>query len=511
MVTWLCRKRRSRTYLISKNKCPILWLLSFIAQFYVSTGNTVHDIAKIQFSPSYIHNLLEGQNASVNVKVKFDEDEFVNSIYFNKSLKISVKTLHDEIATSDIAIIGIDPSDLKGVNGRLEYSFDTNIVSHFMGKTALQVRLISVDGNNNATSRKDVIEFMELTTVETQDFGSELKPIVGVSRMDLWVIREKDYTIWEAIFVAILILLIIVANFLMGCELKVTNVWGTIKSPIPPLIGCFSQFICMPLLAYIIAVTVLLPLGLNSFALGLFVTGCSPSGGASNFWTLLLEGNVNLSITMTFLSTIASIALIPFWMNILGHRFLQGIHYIKIVVPYKNIFTALGILVIPLLFGVIVAKVFPKFSQSLRSILRPFIIFILLFIIIFGTVLNFHLIHVMTWSAIIAGAILPCSGFIVGCLISLILGQKYENIVAISVETGVQNTGIAIMLLKFSFASPDADISALMPVIVACFTLFPLLIVLGIRFVYKKLKPLNDSTDSQDGNFSFRLIPGTYY
>jgi solute carrier family 10 (sodium/bile acid cotransporter), member 3/5 len=40
--------------------------------------------------------------------------------------------------------------------------------------------------------------------------------------------------------------------------------------------------------------------------LGLFVTGCSPGGGASNMWTYVLGGNLNLSITMTCLSTLAA-------------------------------------------------------------------------------------------------------------------------------------------------------------------------------------------------------------
>jgi solute carrier family 10 (sodium/bile acid cotransporter), member 3/5 len=42
------------------------------------------------------------------------------------------------------------------------------------------------------------------------------------------------------------------------------------------------------------------------WAIGLFVTGCSPGGGASNYWTILLGGNANLSITMTFISTIGA-------------------------------------------------------------------------------------------------------------------------------------------------------------------------------------------------------------
>uniref|UniRef100_A0A914PWL4 Uncharacterized protein n=1 Tax=Panagrolaimus davidi TaxID=227884 RepID=A0A914PWL4_9BILA len=268
-----------------KNKCPFLCLLSFIAQFYFSAANTIQDIARIQFSPTYIHSLLEGQNVTVNVRIKFDSDEFFNSEFYNKPFKVSVKTLHNEVATSDIEIIEIDPIDLKVMNESLEYNFNTTIDTHFMGKTALQVRLISVDSISKSDG--NLITLMELSTDdERQDFGSELKPIKGASRMDLWVIREKDYNIHE---------------------LKLPYIWETIKSPISPLIGCFSQFILMPLLAYAISITILLPLGLNSFALGLFVTGCSPSGGASNFWTLLLEGNVNLSITMTFLSTIASV------------------------------------------------------------------------------------------------------------------------------------------------------------------------------------------------------------
>lgn len=40
---------------------------------------------------------------------------------------------------------------------------------------------------------------------------------------------------------------------------------------------------------------------------GLFCYGCSPGGGNSNFWTLLLEGNLNLSVTMTFVSSIAAL------------------------------------------------------------------------------------------------------------------------------------------------------------------------------------------------------------
>ncbi len=43
------------------------------------------------------------------------------------------------------------------------------------------------------------------------------------------------------------------------------------------------------------------------FRLGLFVLGCCPGGTGSNFWCILLKGDINLSITMTFVSTVAAL------------------------------------------------------------------------------------------------------------------------------------------------------------------------------------------------------------
>jgi sodium/bile acid cotransporter 3/5 len=59
-------------------------------------------------------------------------------------------------------------------------------------------------------------------------------------------------------------------------------------------------------LSFSIAMMVLSSGGEHLLALGLFVTGCCPGGGASNYWTILLGGNANLSVTMTFVSTVGA-------------------------------------------------------------------------------------------------------------------------------------------------------------------------------------------------------------
>ena len=52
--------------------------------------------------------------------------------------------------------------------------------------------------------------------------------------------------------------------------------------------------------------------------LGLFLTGCSPGGGGSNIWTYALDGDLDLSVAMTFISTIIAFATFPFWVFLLG-------------------------------------------------------------------------------------------------------------------------------------------------------------------------------------------------
>lgn len=95
-----------------------------------------------------------------------------------------------------------------------------------------------------------------------------------------------------------------------------------------------------------------------------------------------------------------------------------------------------------------------------------------------------------------------------GCMMSILLRQKPEDVTAIAIETGVQNTGIAIMLLKVVLAlerplrvillptpvisvflpAEQADLSSLLPIIVACFTPAPLLFSFAVHTTIKRIK-----------------------
>merc|ERR1712158_91604 len=100
------------------------------------------------------------------------------------------------------------------------------------------------------------------------------------------------------------------------------------RKPIGPLIGFACQYVSMPLIAF----------GLGfvfydnaAMRLGLFVTGCSPGGGASNIWTVMFGGNLDLSVTMTAVSTFSAFFMMPLWIFTLGSTIFNES---DIVIPY---------------------------------------------------------------------------------------------------------------------------------------------------------------------------------
>lgn len=150
---------------------------------------------------------------------------------------------------------------------------------------------------------------------------------------------------------------------------------------------------------------------------------------------------------MTF-NSLYFLVMIPFWMRTLGYKFLQDGGSGIIKVPYRNIMTSLTVLIVPLILGILIARYLPNVAAKARKTLRPFVIFVLVFVITFGTISHWYMLKHISWPAVLSGFLLPFGGFAFGCLTSILLKQKPKDVAAIAIETGVQNTGIAIMILK---------------------------------------------------------------
>ena len=99
----------------------------------------------------------------------------------------------------------------------------------------------------------------------------------------------------------------------------------------------------------------------NYERLGLLLLGCCPGGVGSNFWTAMLDGDINLSVTMTFFSSVSAFAMTSFWIWMLGSTLVTD----DLPMPYIQLATALVSFAVPVLLGmaakkVVTSQIFPK-------------------------------------------------------------------------------------------------------------------------------------------------------
>ena len=297
--------------------------------------------------------------------------------------------------------------------------------------------------------------------------------------LQLTVTRSKAKKTASKIFgysVAILISLLYI-NF--GCALDLRVMKEVLRRPVGPAIGFVSQFVFMPLISFLLGYV--FPNTSPEMRLGLFVTGTSPGGGASNIWTVMFGGNLDLSVTMTAVSTFSAFFMMPLWVFLLGEVIIADT---RIVIPYFKITTYAVMLVVPLLIGVGIRKCAPKVADFLVKIMRPISFLLIIFILVCGIWSQFFMIKLIDWKIGVVGFALPWLGFAFGCLFSKLCRRERKDIIAIAIETGIQNTGMSIFMLWFTLSHPAGDLAAVVPVAVATLTPFPLLFAL----VYYKLR-----------------------
>ncbi|KAA3675191.1 solute carrier family 10 (sodium/bile acid cotransporter), member 3/5 [Paragonimus westermani] len=227
------------------------------------------------------------------------------------------------------------------------------------------------------------------------------------------------------------------------------------------------------------AIAKLIPIR-TEFGFGLLTIGCSPGGGASNAWALMLGGDLNLSILMTFVSFLSSLFMMPLLLFAFG-RFFIDVSQVKI--PYGNICIQLLQIAIPALLGLGLRFWKPKAAKWFTKLTRPLFLFFILFFLTFGIYANLSILKLIGSYPIVmpTGALLPWLGFALAALIAFGLRQPRTVVITIALETGIQNISAAILVLLYSMPQPAGDLGAVMPITVSLFTPIPLyFIYMGI-------------------------------
>ena len=255
--------------------------------------------------------------------------------------------------------------------------------------------------------------------------------------------------------------------FLMGMTLELTDFKKILKKPSLFFFVTFLQFTIMPVAALVLVKTFNIP---PELSLGVIILGCCPGGTASNLITYLCNGNVALSIVCTFFSTIVSVFLTPILIFLLSNKNID----INVISLIKSSFF---IVFLPVFFGLIFKIFVPmhKFLKFLPKISEFFIAFIIG--IIFS--LNLNLLNQLSYSLFFCIILHNLIGLSMGFLIGGFLGLSFREKKTISIEVGMQNSGLGMALSILHFSKIVALPSAI-------FSLWHNISAVGLVYCWKK-------------------------
>lgn len=234
-----------------------------------------------------------------------------------------------------------------------------------------------------------------------------------------------------------------VVMFGMGLTLKLEDFKVVFSRPKDVIIGCLAQFIVMPLLAWLLAKGFSLS---DELALGVVLVGCCPGGTASNVITYLAKGDLALSVGMTGVSTLLAPLLTPFltWL-------LVGQHVnVDMVSMFLSI---LWVVILPIVAGLLFRSLLPKFTESAVAYLPALSSLAIAFIVAIVVSANSAKLMVGGWLIILVVMLHNLCGLLLGYGVARMLGLELKKRVAISIEVGMQNSGLASSLATLHFAA----------------------------------------------------------
>ena len=230
----------------------------------------------------------------------------------------------------------------------------------------------------------------------------------------------------------------------MGITLSIDDFKSALTMPKSIGMGLCAQFILMPGSAWVLASLFDLP---DPFKVGLILVACCPGGTASNVVAYLARANVALSVLMTMCSTAAAILLTPLLTSWLAGQYVP-------VNGWALFASMVKIVLLPLVLGVALHHLFPKAVKYVLPVgpLVAVIVIALICASIIGA--NAETVKESALSLLGAVVLLHCMGFSSGYACARIFGYHAMVCRTISIEVGMQNSGLATVLAQAHFASP---------------------------------------------------------
>lgn len=285
----------------------------------------------------------------------------------------------------------------------------------------------------------------------------------------------------ELVFTVVSGVMMAMVMFSLGCSVDVRKLWWHLRRPWGVAVGLLCQFGLMPLTAYLLAISFSLK---PVQAVAVLIMGCCPGGTISNIFTFWVDGDMDLSISMTTCSTLAALGMMPLCLYLYTWSWDLAQN---LTIPYQNIGITLLCLTIPVSFGIYVNYKWPKQSKIILKIGAVAGGLLLLVVTVAGVVLSKEF-----WNSdptlLTISFIFPMTGHVAGFLLALLTRQSWQRCRTISLETGAQNIQLCITMLQLSFTAEHLVQMFNFPLAYGFFQLLDGLLILTVYQAYKRLK-----------------------
>lgn len=245
-----------------------------------------------------------------------------------------------------------------------------------------------------------------------------------------------------------------IVMFGMGLTLSAADFREVFRRPKDVAIGVIGHYLIMPSIAYLLAIGLNLP---PEIAVGVILVGCCPSGTASNVMTFLAKGDVALGVSIASVSTIIAPFATPALISLLAGKWMD--------INAKSLFMdILQVVILPIVLGIIAKAIFRK--QAEASVKALPLISTIAIVLIVAIVVGLNQPKIMSNGLLIFAAVILHNllGYLLGYFFAKLFGMDLAKRKAVTLETGMQNSGLGAALAAAHFSPLAAVPSALFSV-----------------------------------------------
>ena len=260
----------------------------------------------------------------------------------------------------------------------------------------------------------------------------------------------------EGMSAIILAIMLITIMFGMGLSLSMADFWRVFQQPKAVLVGLTNQLLILPIVGF--ALCLVLPMS-PSVAVGIMILAACPGGATSNIITLLAKGDIALSVTLTGVASLLTIVSIPFIVQFSLTYFMQEGQMVDIN-EAQMIGQLIIIVILPVVAGMFIRAKATAFALKMDKPVR-IASTLLLIVVTIGLVVK-ERDHVIPYFEQ-AGLATICLNVVTMCLglgSALIFRLKNKHAISIAIESGVQNSALAMTIAGVTLQNTALGIPA---------------------------------------------------